>query len=70
MCYCDSIGMCRKEDLEELQNGIFTVTGYFVNDTVNYFCKHRYQLIGNQFRTCTPNGYWDKQIPECKRMYA
>ena len=57
-------------DIDPLPYGYFNVTGYFEGDKVYYFCYDGYKLVGNQNRTCTPNGYWDKQKPECKRMYV
>ncbi|XP_078685560.1 sushi, von Willebrand factor type A, EGF and pentraxin domain-containing protein 1-like [Branchiostoma floridae x Branchiostoma belcheri] len=40
-------------------------TGY--NTTVSYSCEEGYQLFGSETRTCTLEGVWDGQHPECHK---
>ncbi|KAI8514494.1 Sushi, von Willebrand factor type A, EGF and pentraxin [Branchiostoma belcheri] len=40
-------------------------TGY--NTTVSYSCEEGYQLFGSETRTCTLEGVWDEQHPECHK---
>ncbi|GAB6029547.1 hypothetical protein CHUAL_005296 [Chamberlinius hualienensis] len=51
--------------LNRLVNGLISITGYFVNDEVNYGCHIGYRLIGLQTRVCLSNGMWTGDDPVC-----
>ncbi|CAH1270979.1 CSMD1 [Branchiostoma lanceolatum] len=40
-------------------------TGY--NTTVSYSCQEGYELFGSPTRTCTLEGVWDGEYPECHK---
>ena len=41
-----------------------TELGYFLNDTVEYFCDEGYEMVGNKSISCTYSGRWSTP-PRC-----
>ncbi|XP_019850127.1 PREDICTED: CUB and sushi domain-containing protein 3-like [Amphimedon queenslandica] len=37
-------------------------------DTVRYFCRQGFELVGNRERVCQSNGQWSGQLPLCSRL--
>ena len=52
------------------KNGRLLDTGhYLVGNTVQYFCKEGFVLIGEPVIRCTESGLWSHAPPFCKLKY-
>ena len=58
-------GLC--DELPDLGNGTFMVTGETEGSNAVYACNDGYELIGEQVRTCLSNGAWSPPEPTCLR---
>lgn len=39
---------------------------FFVGDKVHYSCQFGYELVGEEDRTCNPDGLWSNDLPYCR----
>ncbi|XP_013383226.1 sushi, von Willebrand factor type A, EGF and pentraxin domain-containing protein 1 [Lingula anatina] len=51
---------------EYVRNSDYVVTGTTFGATVTYSCMEGYVLVGNKHRTCSFNGKWVPNAPECE----
>ena len=56
--------------LDNPSNGHVILTGVTVNSVATYICSSGFVLVGEDTRTCQPNGEWSGQEPVCSRKLS
>ena len=55
-------------ELSDPLNGSVSQTGRAAGDNATYTCRQGYNLIGENFRTCSQLGEWMEEAPICQSM--
>ncbi len=55
--------------MSDPRNGDVVITGVAVGSMATYTCDNGFELIGEQSRTCQPNGRWTDKDPICKGLF-
>ena len=56
-------------DLTDPEYGSVNQTSNKPGSTAHYECDYGFKLVGNRYRVCLYNGYWEGNEPVCKRKH-
>ena len=56
--------------LKDIPYGSVKMTGNKPGSTAHYKCDKGFKLVGDAWRKCLYNGYWDGKEPVCKRKHV
>ena len=57
-------------DLTDPEYGRVNQTSNKPGSTAHYECDYGFKLVGDRYRECLYNGYWEGNEPVCKRKHT